>query len=186
MKKIICLIICISFCLCFWSCGNRKEEDTQEVSLTTQNLKDYVAVNLSFGDVNVTESSGTTSPSSITTPQKTYYLSCICYVDIVPTGDYKFDSVQIKYDLPSKTEWKAVEVNGSEGSPSNEIKTINSKSNLDPIINLDKDGYGSTRIYMYYKSDFFHKPKSLNEAHPTQSGDWALDMISVSGTVTLK
>lgn len=158
MKRLLTVILLCSVLL-LSSCA---EEEIPEISLSTENIREYVAVNLSFGDITAVESAS-----------GGYYLSCICYIDIVPTGDYKFDSASIGYNLPSTSDWKAVEVNGSEKD--SEIKTTH--NTLNASIKLDKDGYGSTRVYLYCHSS------SIEKMHPTQKGEWSLDIQSVSGTV---
>lgn len=158
MKRLLILILLCSTVL-FSSCS---EDELSEISLSTENIREYIAVNLSFGDIVAEEISA-----------GSYYLSCICYIDIVPIGDYKFNSASIGYNLPSTKDWKAVEVNGSEKD--SEIKTIYNTQNA--VLKLDKDGYGSTRIYLYGYSS------SIEKMHPTQRGEWKLDIQSVSGTV---
>lgn len=158
MKRLLTVILLCSVLL-LSSCA---EEEIPEISLSTENIREYVAVNLSFGDIAAEESDS-----------GGYYLSCICYIDIVPTGDYKFDSASIGYNLPSTSDWKAVEVNGSENDW--EIKTTH--NTLNASIKLDKDGYGSTRVYLYCYSS------SIEKMHPTQRGEWSLDIQGVSGTV---
>lgn len=158
MKRLLTLILLCSVLL-LSSCA---EEEIPEISLSSENVREYVAINLSFGDIAVEESAS-----------GGYYLSCICYIDIIPTGDYKFNSASIGYNLPSTSDWKAVEVNGSEKD--GEIRTTH--NTLDASIKLDKDGYGNTRVYLYCYSS------SIEKMHPTQRGEWSLDIKSASGTV---
>lgn len=150
---LLCSLLLLSAC---------SEEEVQKISLSEGNIRDYVAINLSFGDISVKELS-----------TGDYYLSCICYIDVFPKSDYKFDSVSMMYNLPSSDIWKAVEVNGSEND--SEIKTTH--NTLHASLKLDKEGYGNTRVYMYCYSP------TTEKMHPTQKGEWALDIQSVSGTV---
>lgn len=160
MKKFVCSFLCIALCVCLAYCSAEPEE----VTLSKENLSEYVSIVLTFGEVDVADNESTIN-------REKYYLTCLATITIKPRGDYVFTDTSVACVLDEGGRWTPIK------------KTNEKQTALDMLyewsggIQLDKEGYGETTVSVYCYSDTYDK------MHPS-SAEWGCYAISATGTVT--
>lgn len=117
MKKLICFSLCvIMLCGCCTACKH------EEVSLTKDNISDYISIEITFGEVSVEENNTSGRLGK-------YYITSLATISIKPKGDYKFTDASVTCFLNKTGSWYV--------------------SNTSNTLNLDKDGYGEKTVMVY-------------------------------------
>lgn len=160
MKKLFCLFLCIVLCGCFVSCS----KEPKEISLSKDNLTEYLAVDIVFGEVKATE-----NESSIYSAK--YYLTCMATVSVKPKGDYTFTNTNVVCVLDKSGGWTPIKKTGGNRNAYDVLYDWNAN------IQLDKEGYGETTVTLFCYSNTY------NRVHPS-SKKWKCYAVSAEGTVT--
>lgn len=167
MKKILCIITTFFVCISMFSC----KKETKEI--TTETIKDYVSVTLTFGDVSI-EKYEEKSPYNTDNTLTKYYLHCMCTITVKPKADYDFKDVSLEVSIPENGFWSVL--NSERGGTG--LASRYGKLNGPVTIPLDKDGYGSASVFVYTTSDEFVGVHPLN-----RGGGWKHTISKVSGSV---
>ena len=123
-----------------------EQEQEEKITLTTANAKDYIGTNLCFGEIYVTD-----MPS-----KDTERISCVCYIDVFPTGEYSFEQASVTISL--------------KNSPINFLYMPETEWFARPIestVILDKDGYGRTSVHL----SCINHPKEAPDSVPWNAAD---------------
>ena len=160
-------MLTIILCLTMFSC-NKKSED-----ITTENIKDYVSITLSFGDVSI-EKYEEESPYNTDNTLTKYYLHCMCTITVKPKADYNFKDASLEVSIPENGFWSVL--NSERGGTS--LASRYGKLNGPVTIPLDKEGYGSRSVFVYTTSDEFVGFHPLN-----RGGGWKYTISKASGSV---
>ncbi len=167
---LICSLLPLSSCTKEPELPPEQEQEKEEkITLTAANAKEYIGINLSFGEL---------SKMSSETSEKER-VSCIAYIEVFPTGEYQFESAKVALAIEQSFVGDYTLSRFSEWLPEEKKVTLT----------LDKNGYGSTRLYLYreYSKDAediyepYMFPRRLR--HPSEAGKWSTMAISASGTV---
>ena len=117
-----------------------EQEPTEErIKLSSANIDEYIGTNLSFGEIYVTD-----LPT-----EDTERISCVCYIDLFPIGDYAFEAATVTVKLEdlskhvNKSDYPETKWSVFYGASS-----TNSTSPSGITVSLDKDGYGSACVYL--------------------------------------
>jgi hypothetical protein len=124
--------------------------------LSTENLSDYVFIEINFGEI-------THDPSTRYVPvingkkEERQYITCLATITVKPRADYSFTnaSVKLKIDVPQP--WKIAHVKNSL-----ENYAPNAFPSWEGTINLDKNGYGEKTIFLYCYNDYFEEMHPAN------------------------
>ena len=177
MKKTLCLILCLFICIGLCAC----EKEPEEVTLTADNINDYVTVDLSFGDVDIDE---TTIPL---TDNSRYYLSCSATLSIKPKGNYTFTNTSCDVLLAKGGKWLVSTKSDTKYPNDLSISVPNSDgiwfkttAKYRGTINLDKNGYGEKNISLYQYST---TKNNIEKLHPSAI-EWYYPIKLVNGTIT--
>lgn len=154
---LICSLLLLSSCT--------KE---QGVTLSTDNIEEYVGINFSFGEISVTEMSSEDSSR----------ISCICYVEVFPIGECAFDAAKITLSL--KHDYGLTALGSSKDKwviyPQSSAFNFGKEKDGEISVSLNKEGNGSASFYLCREGDV---------KHPLQSGgDWSVEVTEASGTAT--
>lgn len=152
MRKFVCLLICIVLCISLPSCADKT------VKLTQQNIQDYVWIDISYSEWEVTDAG-----SSLLYAEY-YYVTCTATISIRPRGDYSFADASCYYELPFVPDY------------SSRIDCWRLSDGQNRHIKLDKDGYGEKVVYLYRYSS-----KDKKEYPST-----TVSVDKAEGTVTIK
>ena len=159
MRRFACLLLCIALCGCFVSCSSEPEE----VTLSKDNISEYVSVEVTFGEVDVADNESTIHRGK-------YYLTCLATITVKPKGDYIFTNTSVSCVLDEGGRWLPVRASGS-------VSASDLLYYWSGNIQLDKEGYGETTVSVFCYSDTYDK------MHPSAE-NWACYTLSGSGTVT--
>lgn len=159
-----------------------EQQTEEEVELTAANIGDYIGTNLCFGEIYVTD-----MPS-----ENTERISCVCYIDVFPTGEYNFESATVVISLQDISN-----VINFFGYPTATWSIYYGISPKEIAVALDKDGYGRTSVYLKRINHPKEVPDSVIQSkvddyskyredykHPLQTGNWSVKFESASGKVT--
>ena len=171
MKQLLILMLALILCLSLSGCDN----DNSEIALESDNILDYVNIQLVFGNVEQIiyepeDDDSNSFPSFISSDR---YLSCMCYIYVTPKADYKFENASLTFTIPKK----------QSSSSGFYVWTIDSGKTIpglttdkcEQTINLDKDGYGVGSIRFSKTGDTGH-PLSTDE-------DWKVEIKDAAGKV---
>lgn len=158
MKRILIFMLMLVLCFGMFGCENKKEV----VELKSNNILDYVNIQLVFGNV---EQIIREDDDNIILSDR--YLSCVCYVYVSPKAEYKFQNATVTFTIPAVGNLFNWSISGG--------KTTNSISNKwEETIYLDKEGYGVTSLKFYKNGD---------TGHPLDS-EWEVKIIKAAGNVS--
>lgn len=163
MKKVFSFAMIFLLVFSLASCAAQSE---QTESITTSNIKNYVNIQLVFGNVEqiIREDDDKQSSLIISSDR---YLSCVCYVYVSPKSEYKFQNATVTFTIPPVGNLFNWSISGG--------KTTNSISNKwEETIYLDKEGYGVTSLKFYKNGD---------TGHPLDS-EWEVKIIKATGNVS--
>lgn len=162
--------------------NTKKQQTEEEVELTAANIEDYIGTNLCFGEIHVSD-----VPS-----ENTERISCVCYIDIFPTGEYNFESATVVISLQDTS--NTINLFGYPMATWSIYYGISPK---EIAVALDKDGYGRTSVYLKRINHPKEVPDSVIQSkvddylkyredykHPLQTGNWSVKFESASGKVT--
>ena len=168
MKKALSVLLVVSLLFCFASCNR---ETT--VKLTASNAKEYVNVQLVFGNVEQTTYTFVHYP----TESESTYLSCVCYVIVTPKSNYNFENANLTVTIDN-----GLLSDSQDWTP----KSYSVASAIDLgkcTIYLDKNGYGIASIYFEKKGDTVGW-LSTTSSHPMTESNWSPKIESAHGSVT--
>lgn len=102
-KKLLSLILLVVFlfpCTMLTACKNEEPvEEYKEITLTTDNYSDYIAINVYYTDYNVL-------PSDKTGQYTTYYHAyCIAHIETSRKMDCHFQNVTIRFAYKDSVLW---------------------------------------------------------------------------------
>ena len=157
MKRIICLFLCFAMCVCFLAC----EKEREEVDLSSENILDYVFIDLEFGDLGISENMAVTRDEE-------YYLTCMLTITIKPKKDYAFSDASVTCALNEGDEWTPLKKRAEKQT------LFNSANDWSGTIKLDKEGYGEATVFLFCYSDTYDK------MHPS-SIQWECSAVGASG-----
>ena len=158
MRRFICLLLCVALCGCFASCSDEPEE----VALSEDNISEYVSVEVTFGEVDVSDNASTIHSEK-------YYLTSLATITVKPKGDYIFTNAFVSCVLDEGGKWKAIKSGSTDA--------VDLLSDWSGSISLDKEGYGKTTVSLFCYSNIYDK------MHPS-SAKWECYAASATGTVT--
>ena len=158
MRRFICLLLCVALCGCFASCSDEPEE----VALSKDNISEYVSVEVTFGEVDVSDNASTIHSEK-------YYLTSLATITVKPKGDYIFTNAFVSCVLDEGGKWKAIKSGSTDA--------VDLLSDWSGSISLDKEGYGKTTVSLFCYSNIYDK------MHPS-SAKWECYAASATGTVT--
>lgn len=151
MKKLLCLIMCAVICFNFASCS--EPAAPEKITLTKDNVLDYVFIDVYFGEVNVYE-------NETFTYRGKYYLTCVATISVKPKGDFRFEDASLACNVETD----------------NWLPSYSAADSYNYTIMLDKDGYGEKSIFVYGYSDMYQL------LHPSRVA-WDLFPYKANGTV---
>ena len=140
MKRTVSIFLLAAIMLSLFSCT--VAEPKPPVSLTKENVTDYVFLDYSFSELMLDEH---------TSSNIDYYAQCTLTVKIKPLADYDFNdaSCEVSYSVPVTNGWRTI--GGST--------TLSGKK----TVRLDKDGYGEAVINLYaYVFESYTHPAELD------------------------
>lgn len=145
----------------------QEQEQIKEeiINLTATNAKKYIGTNLCFEDIYVAQKSSEDSA----------VISCICYVDVFPIGEYAFEATEITLSLKHDDHKIYTGPSYLWSIYPNHTTPISLAKIAEISITLDKEGNGRASFYLC---------KGGDPEHPLQSGDWYVEVTKASGTVT--
>lgn len=161
MKRIFLLFLIVV--LTFTSC---EKEPVEPTKLTEENLYNYVSIDITFGDLTVTDLSYGDTKRNV--------LSCLCTITVIPNADYNFENAYIRYKVNDNENWNVVMTRTANDSSGPLL------SSGDVKLYLDKNGYGSDSFYVW--QTFSSSPININKHYPAQLR-WDYEIKSVAGTV---
>lgn len=162
MKKFVCILLCIIICGCFVLFLKVPKKNT----LDQNNILDYVSIEINFGDVNIFDNDSSQNYK--------YYLTCLATITVKPKGNYDFTDASVTCALGKETLLYS--------NPWNPKRTYLEDNNIiylkdwEKKIQLDKDGYGETTVFLTCHSN------SYDDMHP-YAAYWRLSASDAAGTV---
>lgn len=158
MKKVFSFVMVFLLVFSLASCADQSEAE----SITTSNIKNYVNIQLVFGNV---EQIILEDDDQLILSDR--YLSCVCYVYVSPKAEYKFQNASVTFTIPPVGNSFNWSISGG--------KTTSKFSNKwEATIYLDKEGYGVTSLKFYKNGD---------TGHPLDS-DWEVKIVKATGNVS--
>lgn len=174
MKRIFLLFLIIV--LIFTSCVSCGKEPEEPIKLTEENINDYVSIDLTFGELAITDVEGYGD-------SKQTLLSCLCTITVIPNADYKFENAYIYYQVKDTGEWNVITTHIAEEKIDKSTRSILPLLDERSVkLHLDKNGYGSDSFYVWQKLSSTHINFNGRNHHPAQL-TWKYNIESVSGTV---
>ena len=169
MKRILPILLIISVLLCCLSSCNQGKT----VKLTSSNAKEYLNVQLVFGNVEQT------TYTSVPYQTESTYLSCICYVVVTPKSDYNFQNANLTVTIDG-----GLLANSQDWTPKSYL-LVSTVDTGKCTIYLDKNGYGVASIYFEKKGDTIGLSSTVS-SHPMIESSWSPNIESAQGSIVKK
>ncbi len=136
MRKLLLVLVSMLLLLgCLTGCSKNEEP----ISLSAENINDYLSISVEFGNVSVSEVSSTLSGGK-------YYLSCIATITVESKKDYLFSDAWCYWILDDVGRWQQLSSSGDK-------ITVYENVNAHGKIQLNKEGSGKSVIELYCYSD---------------------------------